>query len=458
MSTLLIAQSKVDIPATKADFKKLEAEAKGGDAPAQYELAQCYRRGIPGVVSMNGTTANKWIKKAADNGHPDACVEVYNWDKQKYIAYAERAKKVLLEIGTGDAYLSMAKLYIYGGDDYLKWLNAAYKNGSKEAKERLIAIYKHKTTSDDLATWVSRIPMPDIENLNTQGDIADIDMDETSGHSGTKSDIAGRSFNNDVDIYAPLNQQNNNNTFALIIGNEHYAKLPDVPYALNDARVFRTYCEKTLGLPESNIIFVTDATAATMNESIEDLRMNVARKKGEASVIFYYAGHGMPDNKTGKGYMIPQDVSRLNQKMCLSISDAMDEMANMDVKGVVCFLDACFSGVKRDGDLLASSDGTRALKRNVELEVPKGKIVIFSATKNDETAWPLKDKGHGVFTYFLLKKLKEDKGNMTLGKLADYLMENVTATTYNTRSFTNQTPTIVASPNIVSSWRDLKLR
>lgn len=444
---MLFAQSVVDLPQNKVEFKKIESDAKGGDAVSMYQLAMCYRYGIPGVVEMNGTKANSWIRKAADTGNPYACVDVYNWDKAKYIAYGERAKKVLKELHTGEAYLGMSRLYIYGSENYKIWLKAAMSKGNQEAKDRLISLYKKARTSEDFSSWVEKIKKVNDDDPGPAPDLG----------PASAPDVV-QNYDNDVDIYAPVNQQDNINTFVLIIGNENYDKLPDVPFAINDARVFKRYCEKTLGIPERNVTYVPDATAANMRESMEDLSKDVARVKGEASVIFYYAGHGLPDNKTGKAYMIPKDVSRLNHTMCYSVSDAMDALSRMNAKSVVCFLDACFSGVTRENDMLASNDGTRAIKRNVEMDVPKGNIVIFSSASNDETAWPLKDKGHGLFTYYLLKELKQKKGDVTLGELAEYMKDNVMDVTYNTKGFTRQTPTVVVSPNMSSSWKRIKLR
>lgn len=84
-------------------------------------------------------------------------------------------------------------------------------------------------------------------------------------------------------------------------------------------------------------------------------------------------------------------------------------------------------------------------------------MVVFSAASGDETAYPYKEKGHGLFTYFLLKKLQESKGNCTLGELGEYIQTNVRqqSVVVNRKS---QTPTVVPSANIANDWKNLKLR
>ena len=58
-------------------------------------------------------------------------------------------------------------------------------------------------------------------------------------------------------------------------------------------------------------------------------------------------------------------------------------------------------------------------------EAPVSNMVIFSACSGDETAYPYKNQKHGLFTYFLLKKLQEDKGKTTYKQLAEYISKNV---------------------------------
>jgi hypothetical protein len=84
-------------------------------------------------------------------------------------------------------------------------------------------------------------------------------------------------------------------------------------------------------------------------------------------------------------------------------------------------------------------------------------MVVFSAAQGDETAFPYKDKGHGLFTYFLLKKLQETKGDVTLGDLSDYIETNVgrQSILVNNKS---QTPSVAPSATLYDKWRGLKLK
>ena len=81
---------------------------------------------------------------------------------------------------------------------------------------------------------------------------------------------------------------------------------------------------------------------------------------------------------------------------------------------------------------------------------------MLSAAYDDETAHPYKEMGHGLFTYFLLKKLKETKGNVTLEELSEYIKTNVTRQSV-LELKKSQTPTVIPSQKVSEEWKNWKL-
>lgn len=257
-----------------------------------------------------------------------------------------------------------------------------------------------------------------------------------------------------IDQNIPIVNFSNDNTFAVIIGNEDYREVDNVPYALNDATIFATYCHKTLGLPEKNVKLYENATYGTILSAIENIQNISTAYKGDINVIFYYAGHGVPDEGSNKAYLLPIDANGRNSAVCYSIDKLYEELNELEAKQVIVFLDACFSGAKRGEGMLASARGV-AIK--AKQSVPQGNMVVFSAASADETAYPYEEKVHGLFTYYLLKKLNETKGDVTLGDLGDYICEKVAQEAVVTNG-KMQTPTIVPSATISENWRNMKLR
>ena len=90
-------------------------------------------------------------------------------------------------------------------------------------------------------------------------------------------------------------------------------------------------------------------------------------------------------------------------------------------------------------------------------EKPQGNLVVFSAASGAETAYPYKEKGHGMFTYFLLKKLQETKGVVTLGELSDYITTNVKRQSVVTNRKA-QAPTVMVSSSMENNWKELAIK
>ena len=258
----------------------------------------------------------------------------------------------------------------------------------------------------------------------------------------------------DVDTDIPSGAQAATNTFAVIIGNENYSQVSKVPYALNDAKIFATYCQKTLGLPQKNIKIYTDATFGILLSAVDNIKKIAEAYKGNLNVIFYYAGHGLPNEDSKDAFLLPVDADGRNTAACYATNKLYEELAGLGAKSVTVFMDACFSGAQRGEGMLASARGVAIKPRDVE---PKGNMVVFSAASADETAYPYTEKGHGLFTYFLLKKLQESKGNATLGELGSYIREKVSQESIVTNG-KSQTPTVVSSAALGDGWKNMRLK
>ena len=259
------------------------------------------------------------------------------------------------------------------------------------------------------------------------------------------------SYDKSLDENIPVSGTKANNTFVIAIGNENYQLVPSVSFAENDMEVFCKYCQKTLGVPISNIRKYKDATFGVMLSALNDLKDIAEAYNGDINVLFYYAGHGFPDEKSHNAYLLPVDADGKQLEVCFPISRLYSELAALKSKSTVVFMDACFSGSQRGDGMLASARGV-AIKAKEEML--HGNLVVFSAASGDETAYPYREKGHGMFTYFLLKKLQETKGAVTLGELSDYVTTNVKRQSVVTNR-KSQTPTVIYSESVGMDWRKI---
>ncbi len=269
-----------------------------------------------------------------------------------------------------------------------------------------------------------------------------------------REDISIATLTSDVDRNIPRNPEVNDKTFAVIIANENYTLLPAVPYALNDGSIFSEYCHLTLGIPRKNIHFVKDATLNNMRAEIDWIQQIACAYEGKARVIVYYAGHGIPDEKTRTSYLLPVDSYGSNVLTGYNLSDLYAALSKYPTFSTIILLDACFSGAQRNGEMLVSA---RSVAIRSKVETPNGNLVVLSAATGDETAYPYQEKKHGMFTYFLLKKLQETNGDAHLGEIAEYVKEQVQKCSL-VENLKGQTPTIISSRKIMTYWQDLKLK
>lgn len=256
-----------------------------------------------------------------------------------------------------------------------------------------------------------------------------------------------------VDTKVAVNSVTDDKTFVIIISNENYKYEESVPFAKNDGEVFKVYCQKTLGIPESNIKFVPDATLNEMNYQFSWLEDALKAYDGQARAIVYYTGHGMPDESSKEAYLLPVDgFSKSPSTSALSTKVLYNKLRQMDTKSIMVFLDACFSGAKRDGQMLASSRGV-AIRPNTS---PVGdNTIVFSAAQGHETAYPYKQMQHGMFTYYILEKMQQTGGAVTMGELSDYVTTQVKRKSV-VENGKSQTPSVIASSGN-ADWKNWQL-
>ena len=292
--------------------------------------------------------------------------------------------------------------------------------------------------------------------MDISGNSLAINIVEEKSDNGNKQ--VKRAFKpkqpSEVDITIPTTSVNNQNTFAFIIGNEQYQRVSPVPFAQNDAKIFGEYCHKTLGMPTQNVKKYENATYGTMIGIVSDMQKIAKVYKGEVRMLFYYAGHGIPDEDSNDGYLLPIDADGMRTEVCYSLNRLYRELGELQAKSVVTFVDACFSGANRGNGMVVNARGIAIKVRN---ERPTGKTIVFTATSDKQTAYPYEEKGHGLFTYYLLKKLHDTKGMCSLGELGDYICSEVgkQAVVNNGKE---QSPTVNASAELGEEWKSLKLK
>ncbi len=321
-------------------------------------------------------------------------------------------------------------------------LPEAVKDQCIELYKRKVALYAQKMGNPSGNTAPQQVPQPAPTNVAV--------------NTNSNTNVAVQTTpvpTSDVDINIPMTESKTNDTFVLIIANEQYSFVDNVDFALNDGRIFKEYCIKTLGIPKRQIYHYENATGGIMADGINKIvqAMNIFDK---SRAIIYYCGHGIPDEHTGDAYIIPTDGKGNNVASCYPLSELYKKLSASKAANVTYFMDACFTGANKGGSMLVAA---RGVAREAKKETLSGNTVVFSAASGDETAMTYKDKGHVLFTYFLLKKLQESKGEVNYKDLAEYIQSNVKKESFLINEKL-QVPAIMVSDNVKGNWGEMTLK
>lgn len=412
---------------------------------AQYFLGICHENGI--VVQQSSVDAFRLIRKSAERGLPDAMYRMSLYYRNGFsVAVNENSSAEWLK-----------RFQAKGGKMLLPDICAIINEGTNHPENYAL---NPSTSTSDGGNILAMQNNGNINSNNTIGSnnqtINNITIIQAPNQpiSQSPEPVQPTTTKSDVDQNIPTTIQKNENTFALIIANENYQDVAKVPNALNDGEIFSEYCQKTLGLPTSNIMLIKDATFNNMKREINKLSQIANAYNGTAKIIFYYAGHGIPNEATKDAFLLPVDGYGTDTSTGYSLNELYSTFGKMPAEQIIILLDACFSGSQRGDGMLASARGV-AIK--AKPNKAQGKMVIMSAAQGDETAYPYQEEGHGLFTYYLLKKLKETKGDVTLGELSSYIKDNVCkkSIVVNGKS---QTPSVNPSDVLGDTWTKWTLK
>jgi hypothetical protein len=261
--------------------------------------------------------------------------------------------------------------------------------------------------------------------------------------------IEAGSLRSDVDRDIPIGLSVYDKRYAVCIGNQHYkanAQSPttqvDVDFAINDAMIFAEYAKTTLGVPERNVFLLKDAAKKDIVRTLNQIESFMQLDNGESEIIYYYSGHGLPEEGTSAAYLVPVDFEGSLVTDGFPLSELYQRLSKHPSRKVTVVMDACFSGGARSGELVAMK-GIKLVKK--ENTIPQN-LVVLASCKDDQTSSVFREKQHGLFTYFLLKWLKENRGEGKFQDMMKVIHDQVAREAI--RSNTAQDPQLLFGPNL----------
>ena len=187
---------------------------------------------------------------------------------------------------------------------------------------------------------------------------------------------------------------------ALVIGNNDYGDMPNLKTAVADAEAVSQVLEERYGFTVTKLI---NATRHDMIGAMSELRATLSY---DTNLLIYYAGHGIVDPVTERGYWLPVDAQQNNPSNWVSNDDITDMLKAIPARHILVVADSCYSGtlVRAMAVKLETWEDRRAwLKRIVE---KRSRTALASGGLE-----PVADAGsggHSVFAAALLQALRDN--------------------------------------------------
>lgn len=437
----------------KVDYKRglayLLKVADAGNSVAQTYVADAYLYGRG--TKKDSVEGVRWLKLAEMGGnlqakfklgalylHGEGVVQNYAKAVELLTAAAEldvvRAQSTLGKVYEDGAAVDRDLVRAYG------WHAKAAAKGFKESQEALKRI-RPKLTRDQLA---------EAQRLAAAKDTPFLRMyrKQLKEREAKKALGASRVPEPPADVRPKYRLPEKAEDFAVVIGVSKYQSLPPAEFAEKDAGLVAEHMG-ALGVPRRNIIHLSGPKAGytSIKKYIEAwLPRNV---KPSSRVFFYFSGHGAPDIDSGEAYLVPWDGDpSFLDETAYPVKRLYANLGGLKAKRVIVALDACFSGA---GGRSVLAKGARPLVMKVKTAAPKGNITLLTAASGNQITTTLQERGHGMFTYFLLDGLngaaKDEKGRVTAKSLFEYLRPRVQDEAR--RQNREQTPTLRTRSDIL---------
>lgn len=185
---------------------------------------------------------------------------------------------------------------------------------------------------------------------------------------------------------------------AVVIGIDDYKEHNSLEGCVRDAVGVATRLEKhgNGGDPNFEVLLVTsDKDDVSADELLAKIKRLFSKSSPSETAILYFAGHGIIDDETSKGFLQTPDGTTSSPGVNL---DDVIELANKaypEIQSSIIVLDCCHSGV------IASGSAYKGISKNVSA-IGDG-VTIMTACRQGEVA--TEDKGQGTFTSILLDGL-----------------------------------------------------
>ncbi|MGE5812666.1 MAG: caspase family protein [Ignavibacteria bacterium] len=193
----------------------------------------------------------------------------------------------------------------------------------------------------------------------------------------------------------------------LVIGiNSYEGYWPELENAVNDAEEVAEVLIENYRFDTVYTIFDKEATRRNIIQKFEMLTRNVTK---DDNLLIFYAGHGQFNKALNKGYWVPVDAAENSIADYISNNDVKTFIGGIPSKHTLLITDACFSGdIFRGPKTESIPFDPNNMERYYKEVYRKLSRLALTSGGVEEVMDDGKDN-HSIFTYYLLKALKENK-------------------------------------------------
>jgi len=193
------------------------------------------------------------------------------------------------------------------------------------------------------------------------------------------------------------------NYYALIIGNNHYKKIPTLETPISDAKAVESVLRQKYGF---NTKLLIDADRYQILTAMNELRAKLTEND---NLLIYYAGHGELDKVNMRGHWLPIDADADNTANWISTVAITDILNAMSSRHILVVADSCYSGTLTRSSL-ARLDAGMSEDKKIEWV----KTMLKSRSRVALTSGGLKPVvdggggGHSIFANAFIKALQSN--------------------------------------------------
>jgi len=229
--------------------------------------------------------------------------------------------------------------------------------------------------------------------------------------------------------------------YALLVGiNDYPDEISSLKYCVADVEAFSQALVEVAGFGEKNVYLMTSRMSGRKEPTninvIRDLDLLSKRVKPEDTFLFYFAGHGI--TKGEKSFLLAtnSDTTTPNtlELSAIPLEKVKQILSGVQAHQLLTVIDACRndpdSGRGEEDNLLTNefSRGFKIQRSRDNSGRPSVSATLY-ACNIGERAYEWADKGHGVFSYYLLEGLKgkaaNSRGEVVVTDLAEYTQREV---------------------------------